>query len=308
MTRHPLPTPGRWDLAGLLVWAALFAPPAIGALVPPPSGEELNNLAYRGITDRPIQLKDGVCDGAPATTAGTPQPHVQLLQGSRVTGDLNADRVDDAAVLLAASTAGGGETLYVAVVLGDDDEADIRNVATQPLGSRIKVRTLRIDQGKLVLDLVKAGPGDAACCPSLKVRTSYRLQDEALVENGREEQGRLSVADLPGTTWNLVRLGSRPLPSGVAVTIEFEGDQIMGNAGCNRYFAGIKGNGPYDLSIGPPGATRRACPEPAMAVESAYLQALQKVTQFSFLGGRLVLSYPMGDNQPAESLVFSADK
>lgn len=309
MTRRSLAATGYRELCGLLLSALLLAPNPSGAAVPPPSLEQLGNLPYRGIAEQPIQLKDGSCEPGPATAGSPPQPRVTLVPGARFTGDLNGDRIEDAAVLLAATSGGSSETLYLAVVVGDEDQADIRNVATQSLGNRVKVRALRIDQGKLVLDLLKAGPGDALCCPSLKVRTSFRLDGDALVENGREEQGRLSVADLPGTTWSLVQFGGQqPLPAGVAVTLEFEGDHVSGSAGCNRYFAGIKGTGPDDLSIGPPGATRRACPEPVMAVESAYLTALQKVTQFGFLSGRLVLTYRLGDDRSPESMVFAAEK
>jgi hypothetical protein len=45
-----------------------------------------------------------------------------------------------------------------------------------------------------------------------------------------------------------------------------------------------------------------------MAVESAYLSALERVTQFGFLAGRLVLTYRLGDNQTPESMIFSAEK
>lgn len=308
MIRRRLPIPRQRKLIGPLLSVILLAPNASGAAAPPPSLEQLRNLAYRGIAEQPIQLKDGACEPGPGAPGTPPQPRLLLVEGSRVTGDFNGDGMEDAAVLLAANLGGSGESLYLAVVRGAKDEEDIRNLATQPLGNRVKVRALRVDQGTLVLDLVKAGPGDAACCPSLKVRTRLRIEDGALVENGREEQGRLSVADLPGTTWSLVQLGSQPLPSGTSVTLEFEGDRVSGSAGCNRYFAGIKGNGPYDISIGSPGATRRSCPDSVMATEAAYLQALQKVTQFSFLAGRLVLGYRLDDSQPPESLIFSADK
>lgn len=309
MSRDRTTPPRLPAITGLMLCIALASTPTLGSPSPAPTMEQLNNLTYKGITEQPIRLKDGVCEGAPAAPGAPLQPRVLLLDGSRVTGDLDGDGIDDAAVLLAASSGGGGESLYLAVVRGAKNEEEIRNLATQLIGNRVRVRAFRIDQGKLVLDLVKAGAGDAACCPSLKVRTGFRLENEALVESGREEQGRLSIADLPGTTWSLIQLGSKQsLPSGVAVTIEFEGDQVSGSAGCNRYFAGIKGNGPYDISIGSPGATRRACPEPVMAVETLYLNALQKVSQFEFRAGRLVLTYNPGENQPLESLIFSADK
>ena len=61
------------------------------------------------------------------------------------------------------------------------------------------------------------------------------------------------------------------------LSLQFSADgQVGGYGGCNRFF------GSYTLqdsalAIGPLGASRRACPEPAGSMEFAFLEALQSV-------------------------------
>jgi hypothetical protein len=73
-----------------------------------------------------------------------------------------------------------------------------------------------IEKNQVVAEIVTKGPGDGACCPTLKVLATYALQDGALAEVGSEELGKISAADLNGTTWTLVDLNfdqSRPWPT-----------------------------------------------------------------------------------------------
>ena len=271
-----------------------------------PTLEDLKNLTYRGIYEHPVQLKDGLFEGVPFVPGGASRPRVRLVEQLMVTSDLNGDGGKDTAVLLTESSGGSGENLYLAVATTRDEE--VENIATQPIGDRVGVRSLKADNGALVLDLIVAGPQDAACCPTLKVRTTYRLEGDRLLETVREALGPLTFADLAGVTWNLKELGwHQPVPKVIEISAEFEADRISGNGGCNRYFAGLKGSGPYGISVAPPGATRRACPEPQMEWEKRYLSALENVTQIRFLLGKLVLTYQM-ENGPSNSLVFAADQ
>ena len=52
------------------------------------------------------------------------------------------------------------------------------------------------------------------------------------------------------------------------------GGELAGNGGCNRFFGRYKITGDA-IEIGPLGATRMACPEPAMALEARFLAALE---------------------------------
>ena len=116
-------------------------------------------------------------------------------------GDLDGDGTDESVALLWTSTGGSGTFDYLAAL---DRAADgsVVNRATAALGDRVRLRGAGIEDGRIVLDLVQAGPDDAACCPGEKIRRTYQLEGESLAERGAEQQGRLSLADLAGE-WQL---------------------------------------------------------------------------------------------------------
>jgi len=255
-----------------------------------PTLEELSNVAYAGIYDEPVQLVNGAYEGKPFVPGAAARPRVELLSDLYVTADIDGDGTEDAFVLLNASSGGTGQLLYLAAVAHAAGEA--RNVGTVRIGDRVDVMALRAANGKATLEYVAAGPGEPACCPTLMVSGVYGLQDGGLVELSREELGTLSVAQLAGAPWRLTRLGAGdPVPDGVSITAEFESDRISGSAGCNHYFAAVKAPTPYELHIGPVGATRMACPPPQMEAEDRFLKALENATQFSFVLGKLVITY-----------------
>jgi heat shock protein HslJ len=106
---------------------------------------------------------------------------------------------------------------------------------------------------------------------------------------------------LAGTTWRLVAfdgVATAPALDGVEVTLEFHqdagGDLRMGGAsGCNRYTAGATVSGDT-LTLSAIAGTRMMCPDPQMAVEDAYLQALGTVSRYEKHGDQLVLIYDDG--------------
>jgi len=100
-----------------------------------------------------------------------------------------------------------------------------------------------------------------------------------------------------GTEWVLrAWTWDEPAPATPEVTVKFDGARLAGHAGCNSYFAQLKpGDQPGDLTIGPAGATRMMCPEPAMTVATRFLQQLGGVTQVRFMAGQLALPYANTD-------------
>ena len=105
--------------------------------------------------------------------------------------------------------------------------------------------------------------------------------------------GRLSLDVLTGTSWTLRSWRSNePFLNGATVTLRVQNSTFTGSAGCNTYRAGVSpGAGPGELTVGSAIATRMACPEPAMSVETRYLRALQAVNRFGFAAGQLALTY-----------------
>jgi heat shock protein HslJ len=261
----------------------------------------LGNLSYQGIYDEPVTLQQGRYEDRPFVPQSAARPRVQLVEQLSIIADLDSDGVEEAAVFLTESSGGSGSYTYLAIV--DKVERQLQNVATQELGDRIQVRNLQFEQGMLALDMITAGPKEAACCATLKLHNTYRYRQGKLALAASGERGHVSLADLQGR-WSLARLGrNEPLPAGVEVNIEFRDGQFFGLAGCNRYFGAIKGKVPLDIVIGPIGATRMMCSPLIMQVEDRYLPALQHVKQFRFMFGQLALSYQ--DDKGWHTMLFT---
>ncbi len=112
--------------------------------------------------------------------------------------------------------------------------------------------------------------------------------------------------DLEGITWILDRPSIDALVDGVPadarVTVRFEGGEVGGTAACNHYGGTYQlgGDGAIAISVG--SMTEMACEEPLMALESAFVEALGRVTSARVSGEDLVLE---GDGL---ALAFSAEQ
>ena len=81
--------------------------------------------------------------------------------------------------------------------------------------------------------------------------------------------------DLAGSEWRPSQIGSSAVAPDSKVFVQFKnGGELAGNGGCNRFFGRYKITGDA-IEIGPLGATKMACPEPAMALETRFLAALE---------------------------------
>lgn len=99
------------------------------------------------------------------------------------------------------------------------------------------------------------------------------------------------------TTWQVVTLTGAPgtVPDSIAPTLKLPAaaGKAGGMSGCNRWFAGVIRNGEA-LSFAPVGATKMACPGPAMDVERRWFAALERVRRVSEREGALVLADSAG--------------
>lgn len=94
-----------------------------------------------------------------------------------------------------------------------------------------------------------------------------------------------------GVEWTLSTMGDAALPEGVEVTLFLNGGEVVGSAGCNSYFGSYVLDGDALTFPDPFGTTRKLCDEATMAVEDAYLPALQETTSWSIDdAGSLTLS------------------
>lgn len=93
-------------------------------------------------------------------------------------GDLDRDGVNDAAVLIAEND-GGRALVSVAAVRNEDDQP--RHVASSLVDDRPQVSALEIRDGRIFLDALVHGPGDAMCCPTFPVTRTLQLFGNSLM-------------------------------------------------------------------------------------------------------------------------------
>ncbi len=282
--------------AGQKIWI----PTSTGTTAPPGTDggrlslDQLKNASYDGIYDQPVTLVDGYYEGEPFVEGGASRPTVTFVGDLVAYGDLNGDGVEDAAVLLAESSGGSGTFTYLAAVVNQDGQPV--NAGTVLLGDRTQIKSLAIQNGQIVMEIVTQGPDDPMCCPTLKVRKTYSLQDGQLVEVGSEELGQVLLQDLMGTRWTVEQLDfDQPVQGDEPITAEFADGQVAGSGGCNRYNAPVSSDDAQSLTIGPAISTLMACPEPSMTQEMQYLTALQNTMQWSYYIGKLALTYQQDD-------------
>ena len=255
--------------------------------------DKLKNAVYNGIYDEPVKLSDGLYEGEPFVAGGAARPTVNLVDRLVAAGDLNADDVEDAAVLLGENSGGSGFFTYLAAMV--NEAGSPINAATTLLGDRVQIKSMVIDNGQILVEIVTQGPDDPLCCPTLKLRVSYQLQGDRLVELAVQEQGTISLEDLDGTSWLLVDLNfdQQPVLPGTEITLSFSQNQVSGIAGCNSYNADVSSQGDFaqSLKISSPISTKKACSDEIMRQETEYLTRLEGVTQWSYVAGHLALSY-----------------
>ena len=266
-----------------------------------PTVQELANAAYAGVFDEPVTLVDGRWEGTPFVEGGASRPSAGLVEDFVLTGDVDGDGREDAVVLLWESSGGSGTRSYVAAV-GRSGGAVV-NLGTSLVGDRVQVKTGFIADGLITLDLIQAGPGEAACCPTQKAFAGWRLIDGSLTPTESVITGTLSLEDLQGPEWRLAAIGwdDRVLEEPGAV-IRFDGDRVTGNGGCNGFFGTVTSDAPGQLEFSAMGTTMMACPDPVMDLERRYLRALAAGSSYTFVAGRLVIGCETDDGPVA--LIF----
>jgi len=159
-----------------------------------PTPEELANATYSGIEENPVTLISGRWEGEPYAEGGASRPSVGLVKDFYLNGDLGGDGTDETVVLLWQSSGGSGTFDYLAVM---DKKSDVvRNLATAEIGDRVKVRSGRIEDRRIVLDVVQQGEGDAACCATQLATRSWSLAGGELTEGEAQITGTLSIETL----------------------------------------------------------------------------------------------------------------
>lgn len=96
-------------------------------------------------------------------------------------------------------------------------------------------------------------------------------------------------AEITAISWRPVTIGEASIPedSGIFILFEIDGS-ITGHGGCNR-FSGSLEQSDSGIAVGQLATTRMACSDKIMNRESAFIEAVQKTTDFSSKGDRMNL-------------------
>lgn len=100
------------------------------------------------------------------------------------------------------------------------------------------------------------------------------------------------AAGIEGIEWILAEVNGNPVsaPAGEQKPLlNFDPDkkQVKGFSGCNNFFGSYKIFG-ASLTIGPVGATRMACPDLKMSLETAFMKALDETRAWEIQDGELL--------------------
>lgn len=145
------------------------------------TADDIKNAEYSSewSSSGKVKLKDGIYREKIVPDAAT---ELVIRLGDTIAfGDLNNDGVDEGTAILITDSGGSG-TFYYLVVLTDNNGTP-EHRATAPLGDRIKMQSLTIQSGHILLEMITHGPDDPMASPSLRMRKKYTLQKDHLIED-----------------------------------------------------------------------------------------------------------------------------
>lgn len=139
-----------------------------------PTFADLANRTYDfGPEDkRAVTLKDG--KGTDADES------MFTLLKLHAIGDLDGDKVLDAAAMIVESAGGTGSFYYLFVLLNKGGKL-VQIEHPEWLGDRSVIQRVTINRGVLAVRFITHKDTDAACCPTRQVENKYRVVNGKLV-------------------------------------------------------------------------------------------------------------------------------
>jgi heat shock protein HslJ len=261
---------------------------------PTPTLEQVNAATVSGVFDQAVTFAGGRYEGQPAAPDAASRPTALIWQPTFHTADLDGVIGSEALALLSSNAGGSGEFVYLAV-FGMRDGA-FANLATVPVGDRVRLQSLWIERGKVIMDVIEPGPNDAACCPTQVARKTFGYDSGTFKQVSSEVRGMLAVSMLGANEWTLVEIDGQPVGKDVdPPLIHVEAGKLRGFAGCNRFTASVTETKPGEIDIGAAAAEKKACPPPQMEIEQKFLSQLVAVNRYSYVAGQLALTWADGD-------------
>ncbi|MGB9765816.1 MAG: hypothetical protein ACPLZD_10760 [Candidatus Saccharicenans sp.] len=108
------------------------------------------------------------------------EDYVNIRLDSFISGDLNGDGRQDAAVVLVSNYGGSGFFYELTALINDG--LSFHQTNSLELGDRVEIKKIRINQEKVIIDLLTQGPDDPSCCPSKKVNLVFQFRNGQLYE------------------------------------------------------------------------------------------------------------------------------
>jgi hypothetical protein len=179
-TPTPVPSP-TLPLPTLVLPTATLAPtrtPSPTATPAPLTLAALKNAEFP--VEATASGKAKLVDGAyqePAAPNSASKIDVRLSDTFAL-GDLDGDGVNDAAAVLTITTGGTGTFYHLFAVLNQGGAP--KPIASTLLGDRIKLNTVAIQAGEIIVEMLTQGPRDAMTKPTLPATRKFKLQDSKL--------------------------------------------------------------------------------------------------------------------------------
>ncbi len=206
----------------------------------------------------------------------------------RITIGILPDGSSAAVVVLATDTGGSG-TFYDMMLVADQG-AGVQVLGSAPLGDRVRVTTLELENDVISVELITQGPEDPMCCPMQWERRTYEIQEGDLLMTSSEVLGTVSAAELMGVTWKWLGTVS-PNDTEIIVedpsqyTVEFKPDgTVVAKADCNQV-GGTYVAADGQIEIETLTTTLAACPPGSL--EQQFIQELNAVAIYFFQEGNL---------------------
>ena len=148
-------------------------PNLIDGEIAPLTVEVLQNATYKSefVKAGQAQLQDGMYEEKIDPDSAS---KITLALSEHITfGDVNADTLDDAAVVLEASGGGSGTFYTLAIII--NRLGNPYHIHSANLGDRIRVESLEIADYVITVRMLAHGEGDALCCPTQAEVRRYNL-------------------------------------------------------------------------------------------------------------------------------------
>jgi|GEM_PF-3540819 len=128
-----------------------------------------------------VKFVDGsFSQSAPNAQWATGDWNISIIENKIVTGDLNNDGKEDDVLVL--KSFGGGSGNFYEIIAVINKEGEPLYFDCKKLGDRVKINSLEIKEGKIIINMITHSLEDPMCCPTVEKTVSYRISGNKLIE------------------------------------------------------------------------------------------------------------------------------